>query len=53
MPKVKSKVQHRFLQMCAHSPQHAQGKCPAPAIAKEILGHQSPRGLPERKGKKR
>jgi hypothetical protein len=36
MPSV-SGLQHRFMAGCAHSPQHMQGKCPSPKVAKEFV----------------
>lgn len=35
MPAV-SKKQMRFMRMCKHSPKHAKGKCPSPAVASEF-----------------
>lgn len=51
MPAV-SKAQQRFMGMCAHDPQHASGKCPAPAIAREFASTKHA-GLPERKKPKK
>lgn len=33
----KSKAQHNFMAMCAHSPKHAQGKCPPVKVAMEYV----------------
>ena len=51
MPAV-SKAQQRFMGMCAHDPQHAYGKCPSPAVARDFAKtkHQ---GLPEHKAQAR
>jgi hypothetical protein len=35
---AKSERQRRFMQMCAHSPQKARGKCPSKADALRVLG---------------
>lgn len=35
MPSTSGK-QARFMAMCAHSPQHAYGKCPSHAVASEF-----------------
>jgi hypothetical protein len=35
MPAVSNK-QVRFMQMCLHSPQKAQGKCPSKKVAREF-----------------
>ena len=49
--KAVSKAQFRFFQAAAHGKaKDAHGM--SPETAKEMLGHQSPKGLPERKGKK-
>jgi hypothetical protein len=47
-----SKTQQRFMGMCGHDPQHASGKCPAPAVAREIAKTGSMKNLPERVKKK-
>jgi hypothetical protein len=47
MPAV-SRAQQRFMGMCAHDPQHAQGKCPTPAVAREFASTKHA-GLPARK----
>jgi hypothetical protein len=46
MPPV-SKSQQRFMGMCAHDPQHAQGKCPSLKVAREFASG-STKGLPQR-----
>ena len=35
---AKTKKQERFMQMCAHSPQKARGKCPSRSDARKVLG---------------
>lgn len=32
-----SGTQHRFMAMCKHSPQHAEGKCPPEKVASEFV----------------
>jgi hypothetical protein len=49
---AKSKAQQRFMGMCAHDPKHADGKCPAPAVARDFASTKH-KGLPERVKKKR
>jgi len=33
---AKTRKQQRFMGMCAHSPKHAEGKCPSKAVAREF-----------------
>ena len=33
----KSGKQHRFMEMCAHTPAHAKGKCPSEKISREFV----------------
>lgn len=44
-----SKAQQKFMAVCGHDPAHARGKCPAPAIAREIAKTGSNKGLPYKK----
>lgn len=44
--KAKSRKQFRYLQAAAHGKLRGKGG-PSPATAKEMLGGQSPKGLPE------
>lgn len=32
----KTPAMANFMAMCAHNPQHANGKCPSPEVAKEF-----------------
>lgn len=36
MPSTTQK-QHNFMALCAHSPQHAKGKCPPQGVASEFV----------------
>jgi len=33
---AKTKKQMRFMQLCAHNPKHANGKCPSIKVAREF-----------------
>jgi len=53
MPAV-SKAQRRFMGMCEHNPQHAQGKCPDMTKAQlHDFAATKEKGLPQKKTRKK